>query len=372
MIYVASLEVNNDELIKGNRCCTSPKDLFEAIIQNDTTEIRIQREFYEKFYTPSGLADFIKNVHELNPSIRIITDFQLPRDEETSVKRLRNLDNVNELVYAIETQPEETISLIKMLCDNYLGIYNETLIANNRVSSLHMQNSRLLKEIDERKKRYDEVVNERNDSNTRLHQLISRINYSYDKHIDGDMLLSVDGCKYDKVLYIKEVTRVHYTDTFVYYLQEILKTLYGVPARLLVIEPYYAYERARLYPGLKPHWDLSYRDVYEGDVFMAGFQPNLARDIMQNGSAFNYLIVVDRGGYAKPHLVHEKVEVLWEASRVEDLPEGIDNSRVITYEPGHLSIDYIDNFDNLSAEDKIHHYSSMPMMHSVIELMERR
>lgn len=372
MIYIASLEVRNDELIKGNHCCTSPKDLYEAIIQRDTTEIHILKEFYDKFFTPSGLADFIKNVKELNPSIHVTTDFPLARDEENAVKHLRSLNSIPEIIYALETQPAETAKLIHKLCDDYLGTYNETLIANNRVSSLHMQNSKLIKEIAELHKRYDDVVSEKNETMAKLHQLISRINYSYDKNIDGDMLLYADGCKYDKVLYLKEVTRVHYTDTFVYYLQEILKTLYGVPARLLVIEPFYAYERARLYPNLKPHWELSYRDVYEGDIFMAGFQPSLVKDIMQNSSSYNYLIVLDRGGYAKPHLVHDKVEVLWEASRVEDLPEGIDTSRIITYEPGHLAIDYIPDFDKLSSEAKIHNYSSMPITRSVVELMERR
>ena len=372
MIYVASLEVNNDELIKGNRCCTSPKDLYAAIIQRDTTEIRIHKEFYEKFFTPSGLADFIKNVRELNSAIRITTDFPVARDEEASVKHLRSLNSIPELIYVLEAQPEETVKLIHMLCDNYLGAYNEMLVANNRVSSLNMQNSQLLRDLSDLKDRYEKIVSEKNDVSGRLHQLISRINYSYDKNIDGDMLLKADGCKYDKVLYIKEITRVHYTDTFVYYLQEILKTLYGVPARLLVIEPFYSYERARLYPALKPHWELSYRDVYEGDIFMAGFQPNIAKDVMQNGSAYNYLIVLDRGGYANPHLVHERVEVLWEVSRLEDLPDGIDPTRVISYDPEHLMIDHIDGFDHMSAEDKIHHYSSMSIMHSVIELMERR
>lgn len=373
MIYVASLEIDNDEIIKGNRCCTSPKDLYEAITLKDTTEIRILKEFSDKFFTPSGLADFIKNTHELNPAIHITTNFPIGRDREAAVKHLRSLNSLPEIIYNLENQPDEFIRLIHSLCDDFLGTYNETLIANNRVSSLHMQNSRLLKEIEELHARYDEVVAEKNTNAAKLHQLISRINYSYNKDIDGDMLLEVDGCRYDKVLYIKEITRVHYTDTFIYYLQEILKTLYGVPARVLVIEPYYAYDRRSLYPALKPHWELSYRDVYEGDIFMAGFQPRLAKDIMQNSSSYNYLIVLDRGGYAKPHLVSDKVEVLYAVSDAKDIPEGIDPSRVFTYTGReHLCVDYIKDFNKLSPEAKIAAYSSMEAMKAVIDLMERR
>lgn len=372
MIYVASSVVDNDEIIKGNRCVTSPKELYECIIQNDTTEIIIREDFYKAFFTPSGLTDFISNLKGLNPSIRVTTEFPIGRNIEQSVRHLKSLKSLPELIYVLETQPEETIKLINTLCDDFLGTYNETLVANNRVSSLHMQNSKLLRQLAEQQDNYEQLMSERNEAVTKLHQLISRINYSYDKNVDEATMLEIDGCKYDKVLYIKEITRVHYTDTFIYYLQEILRTLYGVPARVLVIEPYYAYHRARLYPELKKHWELKYADVYESDIFMAGFQPELAKDIMQNSSAYNYLIVLDRDGLEKPHLVHEKVEVLYTCSDLKDLPTGIDPTRVITYNGEHLAIDYIPDFDKLTSEQKIASYSSMPMMKAVIELMERR
>lgn len=217
------------------------------------------------------------------------------------------------------------------------------------------------------------MLEEKNELEAKLHQLISRINYSYGKQVDEDKMLQIEGCRYDKVLYIKEITRVHYTDTFIYYLQEILKTLYGVPARVLVIEAYYAYDRLKLYPSLKPHWNLTYRDVYESDIYMAGFQPKLARDIMQNSSAYNYLIILDRGGAGYQHILNEKIETLYTVSDPKDFPKDVDPSRIITYRGDtHLIIDYIPDFDKLPSERKISEYSSMPAMQAVIELMERR
>ena len=373
MIYVASLKINNDEIIRGNRCVTSMRDLYECITLKETTEVRILREFYDEYFTPSGLSDFIKNTGRLNPSIRIITDFKWEKPIDVSVRQLRHLNKIDEFVFVLENQPHETIKLIHALCDSYLGAYTDTLSANNKVSSLHMQNSKLIRQLEDLKADYENVVNAKNESDEKLHQLVSRINFSYGKDVDSEHMLYVDGCKYDKVLYIKEVTRVHYTDTFIYYLQEILKTLYGVPARVLVIEPYYAYGRKSLYPGLKPHWELTYADVYESDIFMAGFQPRLARDIMQNSSAYNYLIVLDRGGLEGLHIQHEKVEPLFTVSDIKDAPPGVDPSRLITYRgDNHLIIDHIADFDKLSAEAKISAYSSMTMMKSVIELMERR
>lgn len=372
MIYVASLKIDNDEIIKGNRCVTSPKELYECITEKDTTEIRILKEFFDEFFTPSGLADFIKNVNMLNSSIHIVTDFKWEKSEEVAVRQIRSLATVEEFIFALESQPKDTIDLLHMLCDSYLDVYNETLSANNKVSSLHMQNSRLIKEIEEAAVTNNRLMEDKLKAETKLHQLVSRINFSYGKNIDENTMFQIDGCRYDKVLYIKEITRVHYTDTFIYYLQEILKTLYGVPARILVIEPYYAYDRLRLYHGLKPHWNLRYQDVYESDIFMAGFQPKLARDIMQNSSAYNYLIILDRGGVKDPHIVNDKVEVLWTVSDMKDAPKGLDPTRIITYSGNHLIIDYVKDFDKLSAEAKISAYSSMPIMKEVIELIERR
>ena len=61
---------------------------------------------------------------------------------------------------------------------------------------------------------------------------------------------------YDKVIYIKEITRVQYIDTLVYYLKEILRVLYSMPTRLVVIESYYGSGCPRLYPKLTPHYAL--------------------------------------------------------------------------------------------------------------------
>ena len=148
MIYVASLKVDNDEIIKGNRCVTSPKELYVCITERDTTEIRILREFYDEYFTPSGLSDFINNVKGLNPAIHIVTDFKWEKSIETAVKQLRHTYTVEEMIYALESAPRDTMSLIHKLCDSYLNVYNETLSANNRVSSMHMQNSRLIKQLE--------------------------------------------------------------------------------------------------------------------------------------------------------------------------------------------------------------------------------
>lgn len=64
------------------------------------------------------------------------------------------------------------------------------------------------------------------------------------------------------ILYIKERTHIHYADTFLYYLKETLRTLYGVPARKIVIGPYYSHGGIKLYEGMQSSFNLSYSQLY--------------------------------------------------------------------------------------------------------------
>ena len=183
-------------------------------------------------------------------------------------------------------------------------------------------------------------------------------------------MLIANSNNYNHILYIKELSRVHYTDTLVYYLQEILKTLYGVPVRTVVIEPYYSYGREAMYPDLAPHWKLKYEDVYGGNIFMAGYQPKLMKDILQNANHVNYLIVLDRAGYRYPHIDCPNTTVVYTASDLTDVPPEIDIDKVISYSDRSMYIPYIEDFDKLSPEDKIQKYSSMDVTKELINYLE--
>ena len=284
-----------------------------------------------------------------------------------------SLKTPEELIYAITRKPKEVIDTIQMLGDEYLSTTRETLVANNKISTLHLRNAMLLSKLEEVEEERKKLISLKNDFESKFDTLLSRINFRYDKNIQESKMFQVSGNKYDKVLYIKEITRIHYTDTLVYYLQEILKTLYGVPVRLVVMEPPYAYAKASMYPRCKPHFDLTYNDVYEEDIFMAGFQPNLMQDILKNSSSVNYLIILDRSGYAIPHVYGENVEIIYCVSDIKDMEgQAIPMDRVISYSDTTMTIPFIPGFDTLSIEERMRRYSSMEITKKLIELIERR
>lgn len=372
MKYVACKSFDSSVVIDGAQCITTMGELYVCIVEKDITELEIRGDFANEYFTPASLSEFIKNVKRINPRVDIQTHATSADFMVDQVKKLGSIKNTAEFIYVLEKNPKDVFSLIEELCSFYVGTYSETLEANNKVSTQHLKIASLQRQLEEKNNAYQELLEREREVEKRLHILVSRINYQYGHNINMDTLLDATGNRYDKVLYIKEVTRVHYTDTFIYYLQEIMRTLYGVPCRLCVMEPFYAYDNIRLYPDLKPSWDMTAEDVYNSDIMMAGYQPTLMQDILKNSSNVRYLIILDRAGGDAVHVHGDNVEVVYCVSDEKDMSYFEDKTHIISYSPKTLNIAHITGFDSKTNEEKMSAYSSMPIMQKVIEYMETR
>jgi len=368
--YVAVTSVDNDIIIHGDSCCTNLQELYTALADSNTTEIEIRKDFANKFFTYTALCDFVEYSASIVPHVRIVVEDTLYDTTTQAARELRMYKTPDEFIYALEHNPSRILSTIQTLCKSYLEANDDASVANNKIATMLVQIEDLNKNLEYAKIDKDKLSEMCNELQSKLHALVSRINFSYEKTINPDNLFVSKHNNYTHVLYLKEITRVHYTDTFVYYLQEILKTLYSMPVRTVVIEPYYAYGRSSLYPAFKPHWDLTYRDVYSGDILMAGYQPKVMNDILQNPNHVNYLIVLDRGGYMYPHIDCKNVTTIYLASDLKDVDPVISKDKVISYSDETLFIPYIDNFDKLSPEEKIQKYSSMSVTKELIKYLE--
>lgn len=373
MIYEARLTYDNDVVIQGNRCITTPQELYQVVLYKDTSEIHISEEFANAFFTPSGLSDFVENASLVNPSCIVRVDVDTRDFNMKAIKALAAYSSPEELMFQIQAHPKEMMAVIKNLCDNYTNTYSETLVANNKVSSLQLQNTELLKKLEDKTTDYERLLEDKSLVEARLGTLVGRINYSYEKDIDPTQFLQIEGANhYTKILYIKERTRVRYVGTLIYYLKEILKTLYNVPAREVVIAPYYAYGGIKLYKDLQPSYDLSYTQLYSSDIYMPGFQPGIMGDILKNPSNVEYLIVLDRCGFDVPHILGDKVEYVYTMSCLDDNYDNVIQQRIISYSHKTQYIPHIANFLELSIEDRLSKYSSMNVLKVLIELLERR
>ena len=375
MILVASLDESLSDKLDGYRFIHSKVDLDRLVVENSVfNKVLIRNDFATKFFTPTSLETYIENVRILNSNVSFTLDFNY---DETTTKsdildKIGECISVEEVIDLATHKGEEFLSIIKDLISTRDEDRIRMLAYSNQVSQLQNTVADLRVELDNKEVILQDEIDAKKDAQNKFDLLISRVNYQYNKGIDKTKLFSVDKNSYDKIIYIKEITRVQYTDTFIRALKEILSTMYNMPARLLVIESYFADGKVRLYQDLKPHNSLIERDVIGGDILMLGMQSRLMEDILKNTTKTSILIVLDRGGFEVPHIYGDNVEYLFQYSDIKDKPDTVPSMRCITYDDSTLSIPYIEDYDNMNITDRISKYSSMPITKAIVEMIERR
>lgn len=373
MRYICTKEFNSEHTLNGYTCITEIEELHRAIVDRNTTEITFEDSFVDTFYTPSSFEELVNEISKVNPSLQL--KFETPERiiMPAQVKRLTKIDTADELFLMLNSQPEKVLDIIKFLGRKYLEVNEETLIANSKLASMQLKVSSLNKQVREYEEQIDKLVRTELHSSTRLEVLVNRINNKYNGNINPDEMFDVEGNLFDKVLYLKEITRLRFTDTLVYYLQEILRSLYGMKCRLVVMEPFNAHDKYVEYPNLVPTWSCSKLDIVSSDIFMAGIQSLTMSDILKNASNIKYLIILDRTGDTKVHVTGSNVEPLYMLSSYEDkkLYPQIPEDRIISYSADSLNIPYIPEFDEMPSEKKMGVYSSLPIMKTLIEMLER-
>lgn len=374
MTYLASLTEEMADKVQGYYPIKTKEDLDIVVCNNrQNNTVIIRRDFATKYFTPSGLQQYIENVKAFNRNVDIKLDekslvMTMPR----MISKLAEVNDPEEYSDLLCTYPKEFLDAMRFLLRDESMHQKELLNASGDVSRLQAI--------------IDEYANDKADLAHKLHveqenkffvqtklsTLVNRINFQYNADVDEKTMFVQNEHKYDKILYFKEITRVQYMDSFIYYLKEILKVLYSMPARLLVIEGYYASGKERLYPGLVPHHKLTEEDVLSNDVLMLGMQPKLMHDILQNPSNISILIVLDRAGFISPHIRGKNIEYFYTASDRSDIPDNVPNSRIISYKDDTLFIPMIDGYDKLDDGQHISKYSSLEIVKNIISMVEGR
>lgn len=368
MKYIALDKVDNDILIRGDECIISMEELYHALSDPECTEIVINKEFYDKYFTFPALCDFVENCGTVAPNVTVTVPDTVYTDMNSAVREVARYKTQEEISYALVANPTKFIATVQSLCSYYFSARDEAAIANNRASELMLLIDELQQDKDRLRNDLDKMTTHANELNASLQTLVNRVNFRYEKTINPDEMFVLHENQFKHVLYIKEITRVRFVDTLIYYLQEIMKTLYSVPIRTVVIEPFYSYGKEGLYPSYQPHWKLSYRDVYSGNIFMAGIQPKVMHDVLQNGNHVHYLVILDRGGYMTPHVVGNNVSTIYTVADMKDAPDNA--PQLISYSEDTLNIPYIEDFEELSPEERIQKYSSMQIMQTLVSTLE--
>lgn len=370
MIYLASLDEVIDDKLNRYVMLHTREAVSNVVIDNThSNTIIFRKDFISKYFTPSGFLEYVEGAKKINPNLIIKHDDLNSINFDAMTHRINLTRTLDELISLLSYYPKETYDTIKQLTQGVEDNRDKFLSYSAQISELQNRNNSLTEENEELRNQLQLQQLTDESIRSRLNILISRINYQYGINYNVDKTFVVDSNSFDKVLYIKEITRVQYLDTFIYYLKEIMKIVYGMPTRLVVIESYYADAKVALYPYLKPHYELNHEDILSGDILMLGMQAKTMGDILKNASNISFLIVVDRAGYSEPHITGNNVEYLFTASDLKDVPSNIDKTRIISYDKDTLSIPFVDNFDILDSSQKMALYSSFPITKSIIQLL---
>ena len=372
MTYLASLTEAIEDKLEGYYFIKTRQEL-NLVVADTTTrnKVIIRRDFAREFFTPSGLQTYIENARHVNKALLIEVDEKSDvLTEQRFIEKLSRASNDSEMLRLLVKYPKEFTDTVHQLIENQNAMNEELLSASNAVSSLHSIVDRL---NNEKEALQDTLETERMGKlqvQTKLDLLVKRINYQYNKGIDDSQFFTVSDDRYDQVLYFKELSRVQYTDTFIYELKEILRLLYNMPTRVVVIEPYYSTAKIKMYPHLVCHHELTERNVLYDDILMLGMQPKLMGDILKNPSNVSFLIVLDRAGLNDVHIKGENVEYFYIASDPADVPKSIPSKRVISYGEDNLFIPFVEGFEELDPDERIAKYSSMGITKGIVSLLE--
>jgi hypothetical protein len=372
MTYSACLAETTADKLDGFQPLHTRAELDKVIANTkESNRIIIRGDFAEAYFTPTSLSAFIKSALRINRNIIIDADGANVLTMDSFIGKLMERRSNEELIDLAVKWPKEFYDAIQYLAKGDFEKRNELLAASRQIANLQSINDQLLEEKDDLQEQLNMEQRNKYAIQAAFQSLVKRINYQYGAGIDERHLFHVDTNSYDKIVYIKEISRVQYLDSFVFYLKEILKVLHTMPTRLTVVESFYATKAPELYPYLKPHFQLREKDVMSGDILMLGIQPQLMTDILKNASNISVLIVLDRAGMKESHIIGNNVEYFYAVSDVSDAPTNVPKTRIISYNPDTLFIPMIDGFAGLDSSEKLTRYSSLRITTQFVNLLEK-
>lgn len=374
MIYVCSL--NNKEVdaaaLNGEQVIDNIASVYKVIASPVCTELIFKEDFLEANFNKSAVPQFIAQLKKINPKVKITLNKDYDDYFNVTTDIFNYLKSEEEFLRYCVDNTGVAMATVKKLIQKYKSDYNESLVSNNKIATMQLVVSAADEKVEEVLKKRDTFSSLYTKTADTLDKIVTKINTASDKKLDVEKFngIKVDATNnFDKVLYIKEVSRVRFVDTLIFYIQEVVRALYNVPVRLLVIEANYADNRSIYYPTCKNR--LTYTDVANSDIFVSGFQQKIIQDVLKNPNAYPYLIVLDRTMTNDIYLKGSKISTLYTASDIKDLNGFIPLNQLISYSADTLHINFIKNFDKLSFSEKVNKYSSMAIFkHIVSNILE--
>jgi len=317
--------------------------------------------------SPTMVSQVLSHLYDIQRSTRTNKNNRVYNDF------IMNSKDSNDLISYILKNPELSMSFIRELLGKYKEHNSGVLSLENRLATLQLVNQTLSDDIAKKDKDLEKLQSTTIASVNKYNSLVGKINnkYGVPYNTEGAMGYDLDKCNYNKILYIKEISRVKYVDTLIYYLQLIMSTLHTVKTRSIVIETPGAFRKSKLYPKLTLDIKLTYNSLIYDDILFMGYQKDLISTVLQNTAGFKYLIILDRTGIDYTYVRGRGVVNIFTASDINDVQHyNVSKTNVISYSNESLYIPNIDGFESMTIEERIKAYSSFQVVQELIKAME--
>ena len=316
---------------------------------------------------PGHISNTISKIYTYQKSLlnnknsRVLRDFRL------------NAQHLDDLVMYFLTNKELAMQFLHTLLDSYEADALSKWSSENLIANLKLENTTLLKKLKAEADKTNQLQLAYNNLSCKYKDLIDKINYQYCIPYEeyGNEPLQEQSLNYSKILYIKEISHVKYTQSLVYYLQNILNSVTGCHTRSVIIETQHAYKRVALYPDYRPHYNLTVSALQNDDIVMVGYQRDIMTSILQNVAQNRYLIIWDRTGADSLYVTNADVKPLYTFSDINDnCCYNYPLANILSYSTETKHIPFIKNFENMSINERMHAYSSLPIINELIKALE--
>jgi len=346
----------------------SRKDLDIALLgQRLKFDVPNTYSIKEDWQSPTAVSNTLSKIYNRERTIssnkfaRLYQDFKI------------NSSRPDDFFAYVMANPSLSMNFLRELLENYNQNTMEMLSLRNKIETLMLENSGLADMNDKKDKAFKNIETAYNELFAKHGSLVQKINYQYNIPYDGE---GETGFKqsvinFDKILYIKEVTRVKYTDTLLYYVQNIMNTVNRKHTRYVVIEPFGANTAIKLYPRHTPTSRLTHYALRHEDILMVGYQTDIMMSILQNTARHGFLIVLDRSRSDYLYVQGDKVRPIYTFSDLGDRDMlNIPLSNTLSYNHMTKHIPFIDGFQNLTAQEKLIAYSELPVLKELLAALE--
>lgn len=284
-----------------------------------------------------------------------------------------NLSTPDFLIEYILANPQLVLPELKRLVEIETTERQQVTEMRSRLDTLVLENMRLQEELKRGQDERTLLIERLQAANGNYEDLMIRINKQYSIPYSDDNLngFNIEMNRYTKILYIKELTRVHFVDSLLYYTQLVLNTLNEQPTRFCVIEKEYTYSSAKMYPHHLTHTGINYTELKSADLCLVGYRKEILHSILQNPSNAKYLILLDRSGHDFLAVRGDRVRTLYTLSDTKDnkyynVPADI----TISYNTDNFYIPVIPGFDEMSDAEKIGAYTSLEITKALVAAIE--